>query len=47
MRRDAIGASGFGQLGGMDRIRVDAATGVAEGCHMIDIHAQAKIIFHL
>ena len=42
VRSDAIGARLFGQLGGPYGVGKAATSGISDGCHMIDIHAQSK-----
>lgn len=43
MRSDAIGSGRHSKLCRADRIRMPSATSVADGCDVIDIHAQAKV----
>ena len=46
MRRDAVGAGGFGRLGRMHGVRMAAAPRIADGRHVVDIDAEAKVAFH-
>ena len=43
MRRDAVGPRRDGDLGGVDRVRMGAAAGVAQGGDVIDIDAQSEV----
>ena len=42
VRSDPIGSGQHGHMGGPDRVRIDAPTGVPDGCNMVDIDAEAQ-----
>ena len=42
MGRDPVGAREDGQMGGPDRVRMDAAAGIPHGGDVIDVDAEAQ-----
>ena len=42
MGGDAVAARGLGDLGGLDRVGMGAAAGVADGGDVVDVHAQTQ-----
>jgi hypothetical protein len=43
MRGDAVGAGRDGDMGGPDRVGMNAAAGIAQGGHVVDIDPKAEM----
>jgi hypothetical protein len=43
VRGDAVGAGAHGEVRGPHGIGMAAAAGVADGCHVIDVHPETQV----